>query len=285
MKLLKKINNNFALALDNRGETIIVEGKGIGFQKMPCELSNLKLVTRSYYDFDERYIELLTEIPYEVVFVANVIHKHIRERINCTMNPNLPFILADHIAFSIQRWEKNISLKMPMYYDLQQLYPLEFDIAEFGLHVIEDELGIALPKEEIFGIALNIINSQMNMEFSNTEEDFQRWIQVFTEIIENFMSVTIAKDSFNYSRFVSHIRYLYQRTKDGKNIESDNIKMYQSLREGFPTAFHCSMEISNYLMKEENIILDDEEKIYLILHINRLCDRVDCNRKGITPNI
>ena len=34
MKLLKKINNNFALALDSRGEQIIVEGKGMGFQKM-----------------------------------------------------------------------------------------------------------------------------------------------------------------------------------------------------------------------------------------------------------
>ena len=36
MKLLKKINNNFALAIDGNGEKVIVEGRGIGFNRMPC---------------------------------------------------------------------------------------------------------------------------------------------------------------------------------------------------------------------------------------------------------
>ena len=59
MKLLKKINNNFALALDSRGEQIIVEGKGIGFQKMPMELNDLSLITRTYYDTKEQDVSLI----------------------------------------------------------------------------------------------------------------------------------------------------------------------------------------------------------------------------------
>ena len=47
MKLLKKINNNFALALDSKGTQIIVEGKGIGFRKMPEELADLSVISRT----------------------------------------------------------------------------------------------------------------------------------------------------------------------------------------------------------------------------------------------
>lgn len=56
MKLLKKINNNYALALDSRGEKIIVEGRGIGFQKMPCELSDLSLVSKTYYNTKDKML-------------------------------------------------------------------------------------------------------------------------------------------------------------------------------------------------------------------------------------
>ena len=47
MKLLKKINNNFALAEDSKGEKVIVEGLGVGFQKMPCELTDLSIIYRT----------------------------------------------------------------------------------------------------------------------------------------------------------------------------------------------------------------------------------------------
>ena len=52
MKLIKKINNNFALAEDSGGNQVIVEGKGIGFTKMPCTITDLSCISRTYYDYD-----------------------------------------------------------------------------------------------------------------------------------------------------------------------------------------------------------------------------------------
>ena len=39
MKIIKKINTSAALALDSAGREIIVLGKGIGFPKVPYELT------------------------------------------------------------------------------------------------------------------------------------------------------------------------------------------------------------------------------------------------------
>ena len=40
MLILKKINNNVALASNDAGEEIVVFGKGVGFPKTPYELED-----------------------------------------------------------------------------------------------------------------------------------------------------------------------------------------------------------------------------------------------------
>lgn len=48
MKVIKKINNNVALAQDAKGREMLVFGKGIGFPAMPYELADLSVVQRTF---------------------------------------------------------------------------------------------------------------------------------------------------------------------------------------------------------------------------------------------
>lgn len=41
MKIIRQINNNAALALDGNGKELVVLGRGVGFPKMPYELTDL----------------------------------------------------------------------------------------------------------------------------------------------------------------------------------------------------------------------------------------------------
>lgn len=59
MKLLRKINNNAAVAQDNRGREMVVLGRGVGFHPMPYELTDLSVVYRTFYDVDPQYYEML----------------------------------------------------------------------------------------------------------------------------------------------------------------------------------------------------------------------------------
>ncbi len=273
MKLIKKINNNFALAEDSSGTQVIVEGRGIGFNKMPCTITDLSCISRAYYDYDEKYLSLVADIPQEVIDTSILIYKKLISRINCTVNDSLPFILADHINFSIERHKKGIVVQLPLYYDLQQMYPLEYEIAEYGLKVINKNLNVKLPHDEISGIMLNMINAEVDKDkIMQVKENDKRNAKV-TEIIEKELHITISKDSFNYSRFFTHMNYLYSRVRNNDMQKSENQKMYISMVTKYPDINICVEKISKYLNEEYSISLNDEEKLYLILHVNRMCSR------------
>ena len=102
MRLIKKINNNFALAVDSNGEQLIAEGKGIGFQKMPCEFNDLSKLTRTYYDVHEQEVSLLTDIPENILEICSKVYDYANLLISERINPHLPLILADHIQFCIE---------------------------------------------------------------------------------------------------------------------------------------------------------------------------------------
>lgn len=273
MLLIKKINNNFALAEDSSGKKLIVEGKGIGFNKMPCTVNDLSLISRTYYDFDDEYMYLLNTLSQEVIDVAHKIYQKLITYVQCQVNENLPFILADHINFAIERQKKGITVKMPLYYDLIQIYPLEYEVAKYGLKIIKSELDIELPHDEVSGIMLNIINAEFHKDKISKEKDYEFRNTQVTHIIENCMNISLSKDSFNYSRFVTHMNYLYERVGKDSQIHSDNKQMYDTVVHQYPQTVICVVEIAKFLSEHCKIELNEEERLYLILHINRLCER------------
>ena len=276
MKLLKKINNNYALALDSKGDEIIVEGKGIGFNKMPCELNDLSMVTRTYYNTKEQDISLIQDIPENVLEICSQIFEYATIHVGEKINPNLTFILADHIQFSIERYENKIHMKMPLYYDIEYLYPKETKVAEYALQLIFDKLHILLPDSEKTGIAMNIINSELyqSESYGNNEE----LVELCTSVIEKSMNISIKRDTFNYSRFVTHLHYLFRRVTEGKEVSSDNMHLYTTISVDYPEVRRC-VDIMENVLQKKKFIMNEEEKVYLMMHVNRLCTREDCNRK------
>ena len=154
-----------------------------------------------------------------------------------------------------------------------QLYPKEAKISEYALRKIKEELNIVLEEQEKSGIIMNLINAELDGS-STKEIKKDVWILKLTSIIENSMHIRIEKNSFNYSRFVTHINYLYSRLKEDKqSLSSNNKEMYETLVLKYPKVNNCVEDFENYLRVQERIELSDEEKLYLILHINRLCNR------------
>ena len=62
MKVIRNINNNVAVCLDDNNHEVIAFGKGIGFQKAPYEIA-LSQIERTYYNLEPHYIALLDELP------------------------------------------------------------------------------------------------------------------------------------------------------------------------------------------------------------------------------
>jgi len=111
------------------------------------------------------------------------------------------------------------------------------------------------PKElEVAKYAMKIIKNDLGVELSSSE------------------SIGIAMNIVNAESFISK-----------KDEEKEFIDLIEELTNN-PRTNECVNKIENYFRRKKNWKLDDEEKLYLILHVNRVISREDCNRKGITSD-
>lgn len=277
MKVMKNINNNVSICLDSTGAQVVVFGKGIGFCKPPYELEMTK-IQRTFYDIDPVYIQMIQNIPPEMIECSAQIIDYARSKVEYLLNSSIVFTLADHITFALQRYQKNMVIEMPIYYDVKSLYEKEYEIGVYALKLIHQRLQIKLPRDEITSIALHLINAAAMAKNTEKQQSNKAIIDHIKGLIETDFQMEISEDDFNYSRFVSHLQYLLKRGEQGKSISSENYKLYTSLKESFPDVYQCASKINEYLHTVCGFTFDEEELLYLMMHINRLCVREDCYR-------
>ncbi|MGN1405154.1 MAG: PRD domain-containing protein [Erysipelotrichaceae bacterium] len=273
MKAIKRINNNVALCEAKDGREFIARGKGIGFHEFPYELS-IKDVEKTYYDVDPVYVTMIDSIPEDIFDLCSDVIDFSSIILDNPLSANVVFTLADHINFAIERNKKNMNIKLPIIHDVEHLFPKEYKIGKESLKLIKKRLGVWLPNDEAAYIALHIINAEEQAR--NIENIDNRMVEDIVKIVENEYEISINVESVNYSRFVSHLHYLLKRGRDKELIKSENISLFKTTKEAYPKVYECAVKISEYLKKELKFELSDEEVLYLMLHINRLCSREEC---------
>lgn len=270
MKVIKNINNNVSLCLDSQGNEVIAFGKGIGFTKPPYEIP-LEKIERTFYDMNPNYLSVIATLNEDVIDIAEEIVNYAMRTLGYKCSSNVIFTLADHIQFAIKRNENRINIQLPLLYEVKQLYPKEMEIGRYAVGLIKEKIKIELPEEESISIALHFID--INVKGNGTVMKTQKSvIESCTSIIEAEMGIQIDKSGFNYSRFATHIYYLLDRGKKSKYIVSENKMIFQSVMEEYPEVYQCAMKVQ----KVFEFQLNDDELLYLMLHINRLCAREDC---------
>ena len=220
MKVVKKINNNVAVCLDNKGDELVAFGKGIGFPKMPYELTDLSKISMTFYKLNFHYYQLLKEIPAEIFEISATIVNEAQQLIPHALNPNLVFTLADHIHFAITRLNDYDGLQLPFSYDVEQLYPAETKVGYDAVKMINKQLKINLPTSEVTAIAMHLVNSQ-SPEISSADTatlNSDDLIEQATKIIEQQFDIVINRKSFTYNRFTMHVRYYIKRVQEQEQI-------------------------------------------------------------------
>lgn len=272
MRVLKSINNNISHCLDSNGREVIAFGKGIGFYR-PDEEIPLSRINRTFYNIKDTYYGVLRSIPTVVINTAIRIIDMVSDELNIAFPSSSAIALADHLQFAIERKDKAIYLEMPLIQDLRQLYPDEMAAAEKALKMIEKMTGEKLPRMEAGTLALHFINDRITYRERETI-DSRKVIESCTGIIEKEFGISIDRESFNYSRFVTHLDYLIRRILSNEQINSQNIEAFEQLKSQYPDSFKCAFRMTEYLNEIYSTRLNDEENIYLAIHINRLVSRL-----------
>ena len=194
MKIIKKINTSAALALDASGHEVVVLGKGIGFPPTPYELTDLSKVERTFYDVDPRYLSMIAELSQPIVMACADIADQAEIELGNQLNPNLPFTLADHVQFAVERLKSGVDLTMPIAYDVRHLYPKETALADTALQILHDKAGLELPANEAVNIAMHFINAEAESGDIHSLMLSMQIISDVNKIVEESLHIKLDKE-------------------------------------------------------------------------------------------
>ena len=272
MRLVRKINSSAVLCVDEMGHQLVALGKGIGFLNVGDEI-HVSRITRTFYDVSPLYVGMISELPEDVLELASQIVDASMGLISYELSSNIAFILADHIAFAIKRARERIAVSMPLSYDLKLQYPIEYQIGRYAVKRINKQYKLHLPPQEAAGIAMAFVNNMASPAESQKAKDdaqFEVILEEATRLVERDLHVQVDRETVNYARFATHIQYLYQRAAVGAAIETENESMYDSVCAEYPEVAACTDHISEVFRVRMGHALEDEEKLYLMLHVNRI---------------
>lgn len=273
MKLLRKINNNAAVAQDKRGREMVVLGRGVGFHPMPYELDDLSVIYRTFYDVDPKYYEILASLPEAALLASADIAEQAEILLDTELNPNLPFTLADHIAFAQQREQQGIQLAVPLSYDVRQLYPREYELGLQALETVRIRTGSSLPRAEAVSIALHIVNAELEGSDLHSTLTAIHVLDEVTSVVEQQLGVSLDRESYNYARFAMHIQFLVRRLSCGQAMQPGSGELLGEIAAEYPEVYRCAQCAADAIRDRHSWTCSRDEVLYLMLHIYRVQSR------------
>lgn len=275
MRVAKRINNNVVMCVDSKGRSVVAFGKGISFSinKETGELP-LSAIERTFYNVDEHYLALLEELSPEVLAVSADVIEAADLELPYELSHNAVLALADHITFAIQRERKGIVIQMPLAYDVAQMYPVEYRVGEYAVGQISRKLGVDLPKGEVVGVALCLLNASLTPEDAATSAGQAATdndvIERIARIVEDAYSISVDRDGFEFARFATHMHYLIGRIRQGEPMYTDGSELYGEVRAQSERGAACLDRVVELLGDTFGEDITDSEKLYVLMHILRI---------------
>ncbi len=273
MRVIKKINNNVAIALDGNNHEIVVFGKGIGFTKPPYELTDYSQIEQTFYNIDRRFYDLFADLDAKVLLLTSKLVEKIQMQSTEKWSPNLTIILADHIQFALEREKAGMVIDLPYLSEIEESEPRIMAYALWIVKNINHHFHTKLPRGEISCIAMHLMNSRLGQPKTNTEsleEKRSRILRSVIAIIERNFDLHINRKDSSYYRFRQHIHYFVQRKESSSELTGQNHELFEMMGRQHPAIYDCVSQINDYLYQEYQSNCSEDELLYLMIHINRL---------------
>lgn len=276
MKYLKKINNNVAFARDDAGIDYIVLGKGIGFNAQAGEVvpsDNIDRTFRSENSHDDSdSTNILTNISSEAVAITTRVSQYVEDKLAIHFDNARYLILADHLDYAIKRNQEGIEYPPSNQWELKKLFSKEYGAAIDILKIIDQEFQIKLDTAEIGFITNHLVSAGSGFSSLQGNRKMTKLINKIVHLVEAHFQMIFDEDSFNYNKFISHLRYFVLRKMSNDSlpdnlVDKELVAMYQLK---YPEAFGMAEKIEIYLSLKEDWTLTLDEKLYLTIHIRRL---------------
>ena len=95
-------------------------------------------------------------------------------------------------------------------------------------------LGGALPRSEAVALALHLVNAGFSGGDLSATYTMTGIIQQMIAVIEGAYGITLAQDSVNVARFITHLRYLFVRIHQHEQLDDEPQPIIESIKTSYP---------------------------------------------------
>ena len=274
-RILNPMNNNVSLVRNSKGEELIVIGKGISFGKKKGDLISEDQVEKVFRmkteESRENFMALLKDVPLDFITVTYEIIDNLSKKYQYPVQEYLYVTLTDHIYCSYQAISQG-RYKDSNLPDISTKYPTAFRIANEAFEIYRQKLTENLPEDEIIRIAYHFINAEGVNEVEVVESiDKRKEILKSVENVLRSYDIQRTPDNNNfYDRFMIHLNYFLDYLDRTRDDNQSLLDMEEHIKTTYPKAFEIGSNIYEVIAQETGVDLYKSERVYLVLHIQRL---------------
>lgn len=282
MEILKVLNNNVVIVLNEENEEVILMGNGLGFQMKPGSEVNTEKVEKIFklenQMESEQIKQLFAEIPEEIIDISYKILSDAKETLNKELNESSFIAIADHLHSSIQRYQKNIQVKNFLLWDIKRFFSTELEIARKAIQMVNEQLHVSLTDDEAGFLALHITNAQID----NQNEDAISLTQLMEEIltvIKYTLRISFAENDIYFQRFITHLKFFTEQVlkSDAAPQAEDQVQneLFELVTSQYPEAFEATKKVAELLENRRHYTMSKDEKVYITIHLARILDKTN----------
>lgn len=269
-KVIKVFNNNVLFVSENEKEKILF-GKGIGFGKKIGDIIKAGLEVDKIFTIEDKtnsanFNELMNYADQDIIALSEEIIAMISNELQEELDEKIHISLTDHMIFALKRLEDSEEIQNPFLVETETLYKREFDIAKKAALMIEKATGIEIPDGEVGFIALHIHSARNKGGLSNTIK-YNFVSNSVVEFLEDEMNIEIDRQSLDYARFLTHIRFAIERILSDNPIRNDLIS---AIKKQYKDSYKVARKAAKIIENQLCIEVIEDEIAYLAIHIERL---------------
>lgn len=269
-KVIKVFNNNVLFVSENEKEKILF-GKGIGFGKKIGDIIKAGLEVDKIFTIEDKtnsanFNELMNYADQDIIALSEEIIAMISNELQEELDEKIHISLTDHMIFALKRLEDSEEIQNPFLVETETLYKREFDIAKKAALMIEKATGIEIPDGEVGFIALHIHSARNKGGLSNTIK-YNFVSNSVVEFLEDEMKIEIDRQSLDYARFLTHIRFAIERILNNNPIKNDLIS---AIKKQYKDSYKVARKVAKIIENQLCIEVIEDEIAYLAIHIERL---------------
>ncbi|AHV96526.1 glucose PTS transporter transcription antiterminator GlcT [Paenibacillus sabinae] len=271
----KVLNNNVIIADHPQYAEVVVIGKGIGFNRKSRDQINLSAVEKMFIlrnqQEQEQYKQLVPQVEEKLIEAIQEIVLYIVQHSNKPVNEHIHIALTDHLSFAIRRYEQDVAFHNPFLYETKEIYPEEYAMAEYAIDKINKAMNVTMPADEVGFVALHIHSALSNRHISELKQH-SKLIGDLVSIVEDSLEYRVPRDSLDYSRLVTHMRFVLERLRRGEAVR-ETTSLDGLMKREYPEMYALAWKLTKVIEQRVHLSVYPAEVSYLTVHLQRLAQK------------